>query len=415
MGAKEQAYEFANFRLLPDTHTLLRDGEQVPLRPKLFELLLFLVEHHGQLLEKDEINKEVWGEANHGDPQYPLANLNVNVSNLRQVLGDDSEHPLFIETIPRRGYRFIAPVNVIIGSAIQSEEMEKEDLALSNSPEDPEAGKTQKGLPPETASVSRETKTWKTWKLISLGVLLLILLALIPWAAIRSRANRENASVDRTTMNSEALPIPGELVGQTDSHSGPVNKKNLQVQIFSMDPASPLAWVGDKPIRIAGEGFQIGQSVTMVFPNGGSGTLSGSQLRDLSPNSFLLLAAFNNNAGDYRIRVNLPDGTQSDWFYFRVTPMNLWPQVETIKQVEPREGFQRIQVTGYNFQQGLSVRLEHPTGKVEELPARLVFRTSDTSFDVAVDSRGHKGPFKLQARNPNGKNSNIGIFQLNIP
>jgi len=101
-------YEFGPFRLDAAEHLLLRDGEAVPLTPKAFDLLLALVERHGRLLEKDELLKLVWP-----DTFVEEANLASNISQLRKALGEGENGQRFIETAPKRGYRFIATVKKI--------------------------------------------------------------------------------------------------------------------------------------------------------------------------------------------------------------------------------------------------------------------------------------------------------------
>jgi DNA-binding winged helix-turn-helix (wHTH) protein len=80
-----QAYEFGPFRLDTAQHCLLRDGQPVPLSPKVFDLLEVLVRSSGRLVEKEELLKEVWP-----DSFVEEGNLNRNVSILRKVLGEDS-------------------------------------------------------------------------------------------------------------------------------------------------------------------------------------------------------------------------------------------------------------------------------------------------------------------------------------
>src|SRR5262249_59110395 len=101
-------YEFGPFRLDAAERLLLRDREAVPLTPKAFDLLLSLVERHGHLLEKDELLKKVWP-----DTFVEEANLASNISQLRKALGDGENGRRFIETMPKRGYRFIASVNKV--------------------------------------------------------------------------------------------------------------------------------------------------------------------------------------------------------------------------------------------------------------------------------------------------------------
>src|SRR5712692_6948790 len=101
----QQFYEFGPFRIDVDERFLLRDGEVVPLTRKAFELLLVMVERSGHVFEKNELMQQVWP-----DTIGEEANLSRYVHDLREVLGDSSGGPKYIETVPRRGYRFVAGV-----------------------------------------------------------------------------------------------------------------------------------------------------------------------------------------------------------------------------------------------------------------------------------------------------------------
>lgn len=101
----KQLYEFEQFRLDPQERLLLRDGEPVPLTPKAFDMLLALVENSGRLLEKEELMRRLWP-----DSFVEEGSLAQNVSLLRRALGERPEGQKFIETVPRRGYRFVAGV-----------------------------------------------------------------------------------------------------------------------------------------------------------------------------------------------------------------------------------------------------------------------------------------------------------------
>ncbi len=98
-------YEFGEFLLNPQERLLLCDGKPVALTPKAFELFLVLVRNEGHLVEKEELLRTVWP-----DVAVEEGNLAVMVSHLRKVLGDDRGTHAFIETVPRHGYRFVAPV-----------------------------------------------------------------------------------------------------------------------------------------------------------------------------------------------------------------------------------------------------------------------------------------------------------------
>lgn len=98
-------YEFGNFRCDPREHLLLCQGKPVSLSPKSFEILIVLLQSKGRLLTKDELMQQVWP-----DSFVEESNLTVNISALRRALGESAAGQQFIETVPRRGYRFLAPV-----------------------------------------------------------------------------------------------------------------------------------------------------------------------------------------------------------------------------------------------------------------------------------------------------------------
>lgn len=101
----QHLYRFGPYRLDSDERVLLRDGQPVTLPPKDLETLFVLVERAGHIVEKEELLEKVW-------PGIFIeeGNLARHVFNLRQVLGDTTDGRPYIETIPRRGYRFVAAV-----------------------------------------------------------------------------------------------------------------------------------------------------------------------------------------------------------------------------------------------------------------------------------------------------------------
>ena len=102
-----EIFEFGDFVLDPAERLLLLRGQPARLTPKTFDLLVALVRHRGRLMSKDRLLDEVW-------PQIFVAeiNLSVNISALRKCLGLDRGRQAFIETVPKGGYRFVAPVRV---------------------------------------------------------------------------------------------------------------------------------------------------------------------------------------------------------------------------------------------------------------------------------------------------------------
>lgn len=98
-------YEFGPFNLDANERVLLRNGVPVSLAPKAIETLILLVQNSGHIVEKDELMKTVWPDA-----FVEEAGLTRNVSVLRKVLGEDSGDSQYIETVPKRGYRFAVAV-----------------------------------------------------------------------------------------------------------------------------------------------------------------------------------------------------------------------------------------------------------------------------------------------------------------
>jgi DNA-binding winged helix-turn-helix (wHTH) protein/TolB-like protein/tetratricopeptide (TPR) repeat protein len=98
-------YEFGKFRFDPANHLLLSGNTPVALTPKVFELLLVLVQNGSQLTTKEELIRRVWPNS-----VVEEANLTVNIATLRKLLGETADGRPYIETVPKRGYRFVAPV-----------------------------------------------------------------------------------------------------------------------------------------------------------------------------------------------------------------------------------------------------------------------------------------------------------------
>src|SRR5271157_3632607 len=98
-------FEFGRFRLDPAEKVLFADGQPVPLTLKAFETLLALVESSGHVLEKDELLKRVWPST-----FVEEGTLAQNIATLRKALGEGPDQRSYIETVPRRGYRFSAAV-----------------------------------------------------------------------------------------------------------------------------------------------------------------------------------------------------------------------------------------------------------------------------------------------------------------
>lgn len=129
-------YDFSPFRLDPAERVLLRDGELVPLTPKAFETLLALVERGGHVVTKEELMQIVWP-----DTFVEEVNLAKNISELRKILSGGDPAREFIATIPKRGYRFIAPVRQSFGEGAKvSGRVQSADVITSGEELEPVGG-----------------------------------------------------------------------------------------------------------------------------------------------------------------------------------------------------------------------------------------------------------------------------------
>ena len=108
MSSVPVAYKFGCFCVYPAEKQLLREGKRVPLAPKVYDTLLLLLESPGRLVEKNEFLNRLWPDSH--VEEVALAHA---ISQLRKALRDGMDGSSFIETVPKRGYRFGAPVDVV--------------------------------------------------------------------------------------------------------------------------------------------------------------------------------------------------------------------------------------------------------------------------------------------------------------
>jgi DNA-binding winged helix-turn-helix (wHTH) protein/TolB-like protein len=100
-------YRFGVFEFRPETADLWRDGIRVRLEPQPAKALALLLDHAGQIVSREDMRVRLWGDDTTVDFDRGLA---YAVGQVRTALGDSAENPRFVQTLPRRGYRFIAPV-----------------------------------------------------------------------------------------------------------------------------------------------------------------------------------------------------------------------------------------------------------------------------------------------------------------
>jgi len=155
--------QFGLFELDLDARELRKSGVRIKLQEQPFQILAMLLERPGEIVTREELQKRLWPQDTFVD--FDLS-LNSAVKKLRQALGDDSENPRFVETLYRRGYRFIGPVNGTANS-------DAEQMALVQTP--------ASAAPPEPVLVQTALPRPipKTRSLVYVAVALLIILAVV--------------------------------------------------------------------------------------------------------------------------------------------------------------------------------------------------------------------------------------------
>ena len=152
-------YEFGPFRMDPQEQVLSRDGKAIPLSPKLFDTLLALVRNSGHLLDKDEMLRQVWP-----DSFVEEGNLTKNIFLLRKIL-EDGQDVSYIETVPKRGYRFVAEVKTVQGNGsglLVGEALDQKSKAIDS---------VELGPGPEDNYPKKQTPSLSRWLIVAGAVL----------------------------------------------------------------------------------------------------------------------------------------------------------------------------------------------------------------------------------------------------
>lgn len=116
------AYRFGAFQLDPRTRELLKDGRRIRIQEKPFLMLAFLLERAGEVVTREELRERLWPSDTFVEFDD---NLNSTVKRVRETLGDTADRPRYIQTVPKRGYRFIPPVEIVPPMEILSNRAEQ--------------------------------------------------------------------------------------------------------------------------------------------------------------------------------------------------------------------------------------------------------------------------------------------------
>jgi Tol biopolymer transport system component/DNA-binding winged helix-turn-helix (wHTH) protein len=170
---------FSIFELDLRAGELRKHGIRIKLQDQPLQILALLLEKHGELVTRDELRERLWKADTFVDFDH---SLNSAVKKLRQALNDDPDTPRFIETLPRRGYRFIAPVGN--GATIApSPALSPEPLNSTGIPLPADSSPSQSASPPSSPAPSAQLHHWKLWAAGAFGFVLA--LGLVAWFAFR--------------------------------------------------------------------------------------------------------------------------------------------------------------------------------------------------------------------------------------
>ncbi|HEV2401931.1 MAG TPA: winged helix-turn-helix domain-containing protein [Candidatus Sulfotelmatobacter sp.] len=120
-----QVYRFGLFEADVARNTLRRSGARVKIQDQPFRVLVALLERPAEIVSREELRQTLWPDGTYVDFE---GSLNVIVKKLRAAIDDDSENPRFVETVPRRGYRFIAPVVILHPEAVEAPPQSKAEI-----------------------------------------------------------------------------------------------------------------------------------------------------------------------------------------------------------------------------------------------------------------------------------------------
>ncbi|MCL4524865.1 MAG: Ig-like domain-containing protein, partial [Acidobacteria bacterium] len=218
-----------------------------------------------------------------------------------------------------------------------------------------------------------------------------------------------------TGVSQGSVQIQASAAGKAGSASLQVVAPGTAPQISGISPSSPQVQVNvSQTITVQGSNFQPGLTVTAFFPGGGSSTLSGSQIQNVTAGSFQASMVLN-SAGIWGIRVNNPDGQQSNTFNFTVTAAP--PLISSVvpSSYPPSNSNQTMTINGSNFVSGATLSFGSPSsGTIPSTASKLTF-VSSSQLSYQFNNGSDAGTWTVVVINPNGQTSNSVSFVVVPP
>ena len=213
MDSERRVIAFGSFEVALDTGELRRQGMRVRLQEKPFEVLVVLLENPGEAVSREDLRQRLWSDEAYGDFDH---NLNNAVNRLRAALGDVAANPRFVETLPRHGYRFIAPVRPSTSGAAV------------------------------TAENPSRARGWRTGGIAALVVLAvgLATLPLKPWQTAGGDSAPATAAIQRIDPSAEEIYLKARFLWNKKTPETIYRSRDYFLAAIEQDPDYALAYTG---------------------------------------------------------------------------------------------------------------------------------------------------------------------------
>ncbi len=248
-----RVWRFGVFEADASSGELRRNGNRIKLQEQPARILTFLLEHAGEMVTREELRQHLWPADTFVDFDH---SLNTAVMKLREALGDSADKPLYIETIPRKGYRFVAPVLESLASTFRADASRNGAIHLpemippSLEGAGPDIAKSQVAAAPEEQPARGPSRL----RLVALSTMsAVILLVVAGWLAWRAPADSRKEAQEAASPNLRIVPLT-HVIGYVDNPAFSPDGRQIAFTWQPADQARADIYVqmigGEAPLRL---------------------------------------------------------------------------------------------------------------------------------------------------------------------